>query len=149
MRIGVQIAQSFGVRVHLHGIEPSRGSQSAQLMNEADTTAEWGIATMKKMLSQRAAAAPAAAPALAAVGLALPSTGNAELDQHVDSFFALLNATDITGVKAYWAAQNHGIPREIDGKLLATARDELGRDLSEPEKRSARSRLSTAVKVAP
>ena len=28
LRIGVQIAQSFGVRVHLIRIEPTRGSQS-------------------------------------------------------------------------------------------------------------------------
>jgi uncharacterized LabA/DUF88 family protein len=32
IRIGVQIAQSFGVRVHLIGIIPSRGSQSIQLL---------------------------------------------------------------------------------------------------------------------
>jgi uncharacterized LabA/DUF88 family protein len=37
LRIGVQIAQSFGVRVHLLGVEPSRGSQSLQLRQEADT----------------------------------------------------------------------------------------------------------------
>jgi hypothetical protein len=71
------------------------------------------------------------------------------LDQHVDTFFANLNAADIAGIKAYWSARNHGIPREFDGKLLATARAELDRALSEPEKRSARSRLSAAIKVAP
>lgn len=31
VRIGVQLAQSFGVRVHLLGVEPCRGSQSVQL----------------------------------------------------------------------------------------------------------------------
>jgi uncharacterized LabA/DUF88 family protein len=40
IRIGVQIAQSFGVRVHLVGIIPSRGSQSIQLLQESDTTTE-------------------------------------------------------------------------------------------------------------
>lgn len=149
IRIGVQIAQSLGVRVHLLGIEPSRGSQSAQLIDEADTTDEWDAATMQKMLSRRVPAAPAAAPALAAVADDLPSTGNAQLDIHVDGFFTTLNATDIAGIKAYWAARNPGIPREFDGKLLATARAELGHDLSENEKRSARSRLTVSVKAAP
>lgn len=44
LRIGVQIAQSFGVRVHLIGIEPSSGSQSISLLQEADTTTEWSKA---------------------------------------------------------------------------------------------------------
>ena len=41
VRIGVQIAQSFGVRVHLIGIAPARENQSLALMQEADTVAEW------------------------------------------------------------------------------------------------------------
>ena len=42
VRIGVQIAQSFGVRTHLIGIEPSRGNQSDLLREEADTNSEPG-----------------------------------------------------------------------------------------------------------
>ena len=41
IRIGVQIAQTFGVRIHLLGIKPARGSQSLELMQEADTCHEW------------------------------------------------------------------------------------------------------------
>lgn len=41
VRIGVQIAPSFGVRVHLVGIAPSRGNQSRALRQEADTKLEW------------------------------------------------------------------------------------------------------------
>jgi uncharacterized LabA/DUF88 family protein len=41
LRVGVQQAQEFGVRVHLVGIKPSRGSQSLFLLQEADTTHEW------------------------------------------------------------------------------------------------------------
>ncbi len=39
--IGVQIAQTFGVRVHLLGIKPAKGSQSDSLRMEADTCHEW------------------------------------------------------------------------------------------------------------
>jgi len=42
IRVGVQQAQEYGVRVHLLGISPCRGSQSQFLMQEADTTHEWG-----------------------------------------------------------------------------------------------------------
>ena len=41
VRVGVQIAQSFGVRVHLIGVAPVHRNQSRALMQEADTTAEW------------------------------------------------------------------------------------------------------------
>ena len=41
VRIGVQIAQNYGVRVHLLGIAPSRANQSIQLVHEADTSQEW------------------------------------------------------------------------------------------------------------
>jgi NYN domain len=63
IRIGVQIAQSFGVRVHLVGIAPSRGSQSVQLLRESDTTTEWDAATVSKFLSIKAPAAAALAVA--------------------------------------------------------------------------------------
>ena len=53
LRIGVQIAQSFGVRVHLIGIEPSRGNQSDLLMQEADTTTEWSRNDIQGILSLR------------------------------------------------------------------------------------------------
>ena len=40
LRVGVQIVQSLGVRVHLIGIVPSRGNQSDLLLEEADTITE-------------------------------------------------------------------------------------------------------------
>lgn len=148
VRIAVQIAQSFGVRVHLAGIVPSRGSQSRQLIDEADTTFEWNKATMATMITMRAAApAPVSTPASATVSL--PTTANVALDSHVDIFFTTLNATDIAGIKAYWTTGQTGIPREFDGKLLATARTALGRSLSESEKRSSRTRLSVAIRAIP
>ena len=46
IKIGVQVAQTFGVRIHLLGIKPARGSQSDNLMMEADTCHEWDEATI-------------------------------------------------------------------------------------------------------
>jgi hypothetical protein len=67
VRVGVQIAQSYGVRIHLLGIAPSRGSQSKALLQEADTTSEWNAATVGKFLSLRTVpgATPGATPTLA------------------------------------------------------------------------------------
>ena len=51
VRIGVEIAQGFGVRVHLIGIEPTRGNQSRTLKQEADTTLEWGKGEVAEILT--------------------------------------------------------------------------------------------------
>lgn len=53
LRVGVQQAQEFGVRVHLLGIKPARGSQSLFLMQEADTHHEWGAPELAAFLSVR------------------------------------------------------------------------------------------------
>jgi uncharacterized LabA/DUF88 family protein len=51
IRVGVQQAQEFGVRVHLLGITPCRGSQSLFLLQEADTTHEWSKKDISAFLS--------------------------------------------------------------------------------------------------
>ncbi len=51
LRVGVQQAQEFGVKVHLLGIKPCRGSQSQFLLQEADTTHEWTETDVAKFLS--------------------------------------------------------------------------------------------------
>lgn len=51
LRVGVQQAQEFGVRVHLLGIKPSRGSQSLFLLQEADSTHEWGDSIVGRFLT--------------------------------------------------------------------------------------------------
>jgi NYN domain len=165
IRIGVQIAQSFGVRVHLVGIAPSRGSQSMQLLRESDTTTEWDAATVSKFLSIRAPAATAAAAALSVatipilgtvpvpplaaspVSSALPATVTAALDPIIRAMVATLDSSDITALKTLWLT-SRSVPREFDGKLLARSRAELGRDLAPDEKRHVRSRFTTLVQAA-
>ncbi len=51
IRVGVQQAQAYGIRVHLLGIKPSRGSQSAFLREEADCVDEWTSAELAPFLS--------------------------------------------------------------------------------------------------
>jgi len=59
VRVGVQIAQNYGVRVNLIGIYPARGFQSPQLLQEADTTTEWGPEKIGQFLSVRCELQPA------------------------------------------------------------------------------------------
>lgn len=51
LRIGVQIAQTFGVQTHLLGIKPARGSQSPDLIQESDTHHEWDEAAVGRIMS--------------------------------------------------------------------------------------------------
>jgi hypothetical protein len=164
IRIGVQIAQSFGVRVHLLGIVPSRGSQSIQLLQESDTTTEWDRATVNKFLSIKApvtatfgtAVGATVAPAVqtaAAVANATASTSGptnsllplqpptaGQLDKVAADLFSTLDSADVTALHTYLESQ-HGIPREFDGKLLARGRDAVGRDLDSQEKKYIRAKF--------
>jgi hypothetical protein len=158
IRIGVQIAQSFGVRVHLIGIAPSRGSQSLQLLRESDTTTEWDATAVSKFLSIKPPMTTAIDPALA--GLVNPaatvpqtatSTASAPSSETMavlavvaNSVVVSLDSSDIAALKTFWLT-SRGIPHEIDGKLLARSRVQLGRSLDTAEKRYARSKFIAIV----
>jgi uncharacterized LabA/DUF88 family protein len=150
VRIGVQIAQQFGVRIHLVGIVPLRGSQSRALQQESDTTREWDVPTVAKFLTITANLAPPPAaknpavvknpdPALALTE-ALYQGVVADLLQTVDAKAVL----DLT---ALWESGTFGIPPEYDGKLLAKGREAAGRELTLEERKHLRARFKDAVKA--
>lgn len=145
VRIGVQIAQSFGVRMHLIGITPSRGSQSKQLLQESDTTTEWDKSTVEKFLSVRSPPVAVAAPPVSSAGSPVAAAKNADLDDLTLQLVASLNDVDIKGVQAYWETQR-GVPPEFDGKLLAQGRAKIGRDLDTFEKRQMRTKFNESVR---
>ena len=169
VRIGVQMAQNCGVRVHLLGIAPMRGSQSKQLLQEADTTTEWDKKTITKFLSLRpvmplspavavAAAQQPAAKDLPPMVAATKPAASAKvvaptqaaapnpLEAVVTELVATLTEGDIASIDTYWKGQR-GVPLEFDGKLLARGRVALGRDLDTSEKRRVRVLFTAAVRA--
>ena len=52
LRVGVQLAQEYGVRVHLLGIKPARGSQSLFLLQEADAIYQWESSDLSNFLTR-------------------------------------------------------------------------------------------------
>ncbi|MBK6728860.1 MAG: NYN domain-containing protein [Xanthomonadales bacterium] len=134
LRVGVQQAQEFGVRVHLVGIRPARGSQSTFLLQEADTKVEWDGAQLGAFLSrrERVDASIVVAPVVATTGLLAEVEFGALLDELTESELQAL----ITEFE-----QLRGVPRTIDARLLTIARAQLGRDLEQSEKRLLRERL--------
>jgi uncharacterized LabA/DUF88 family protein len=137
LRIAVQIAQTFGVRVHLVTLEPSRVSLSALLRQEADTVSEIPKADVAKFM--QIVTVPAIPVALTTVpaGAAAPMTPASAIQRAIDSILGPLSPEDAQKLKLTFDASNT-IPTQYDRRLLGTARSFLGRDLSGDERRTMR-----------
>jgi hypothetical protein len=132
VRVGVQIAQNYGVRIHLLGIKPSRGSQSKALLQEADTTSEWDRSTVEKFLSLRSVPAPViATPTVVAkppagvhpVAPAAPAapTEAEQLQAVAKDLADNLVEGDIKSLISHWATQK-GLPLANQPKRAAARR---------------------------
>ena len=115
-RIGVQIAQSFGVRVHLIGIATSSKNQSPALMRESDTTVKWEKTKTETFLAQR-------------------SDSRDILTECVDKF------VDEHSEELAKLQPDSQIPRQLDRELLKICWSRLDRRLDEPEKRYIRAEI--------
>ena len=144
VRVGVQIAQSFGVRVHLIGIEPSRGNQSRLLRQEVDTKTEWSRDDVARVLSLKpgfdiAIGVPADA---GAAELSVPTSRT--LDQAVETFITTLTEDELVNLTE--TDLTTSIPREYDGRLLRNGGGMLGRRLEYPETRYLRDKFKEAIR---
>lgn len=140
LRVGVQQAQEHGVRVHLIGIRPARGSQSSFLLQEADTKVEWDSSLLNRFLSRREAreAEHAAVAEVASVQ---------SISQiRFDVLFAEMSRAEVAAIITDFDAKR-GIPKAVDAKLLALSRAALKRDLTQDEKRQVREQLASQARA--
>ena len=159
VRVAVQIAQSFGVRVHLVGLEPSRVSQSPSLRQEADTVHEIAKADVSRFLKVLTPASPKVTVDIAASVSKvrpLPSTGLGAskggmgktlgdiLGEAIQQTLASISPENIPRLGAALAASD-AVPMEHDRRLLGTCRTLLGRDLTGDERREMRSAFRSKV----
>ena len=149
LRVGVQHAQEFGVRVHLLGIQPSRGSQSLFLLQEADTTHEWGRETINRFLQCKPQELSIEAP-LVNVPEAQAPSATAEtrnlLDTVAEGVSSAVKASELLSLVETFK-KRHRLPRDIDRQLLAGGRLSLGRDLSPPERQRVRAHFIEACRT--
>lgn len=146
LRVGVQQAQEYGVRVHLVGLKPSRGTQSVFLLQEADTTHEWDETNLCEFLAIRET------ECVSTVSRTRPSAGtkgsaeSAEQTEkpQVDPLLQVamqiadeVLATELEGLVAS-VKSTRQIPMGIDGRLLARGRAALGHDLDAAQKKHVR-----------
>ncbi len=152
LRVGVQQAQEFGVRVHLAGIKPSQGSQSIFLLQEADTTYEMNETEVGSFLSLKTAPSDLTSEvsrviAAGATSAAPPQGPAADAPPSIEPFDGV--ATDLASslqlseipTLISLVETTRQMPREVDARLLAGARRIIGRDLDPREKKSIRGLL--------
>ena len=137
VRIGVEIAQGFGVRIHLLGIVPSRGSQSKQLLFEADTTVEWSKDTVSKFLEVTLVSQSDFDDGTLGQDSDTESGGRSVLANMVVRFVGGLDEDQLSKLTEHWS-QTLDVPPEYDRRLLAKGRAAIGRNLDSEEKRFLR-----------
>ncbi len=135
LRLAVNEAQSWGVRVHLLGLHPSRNNQSPVLRQAADTRTEWTVAEVSRFM---ALANPPASGNGAGASVTEAEAGVAEADLApflgvVRESLAALNPDQVrTALTEY--ANFQRLPVELDRPLLGRAKLVLGRLLSDAER---------------
>lgn len=143
LRIGVQIAQSLGVRVHLIGIEPSRSNQSNALQEEADTLTEWVRKDLEEILSVRRESG------VEAEAIPPVDTTNADENEGLESIFTTvaeevissIGKENLAKVATDLAQSKWAIPYAFDRVLLGRCKELAGRDLEAEEKRQLRAKF--------
>lgn len=153
LRVGVQQAQEFGVRVHLVGIKPARGSQSLFLLQEADTTHEWteteiaGFLSCKPRIvnpSDTAVPAPSGPPPAAVLSAVMP---RGSLEVVAARVAGTLEPSERQAVIDTFESRKQ-LPADVDRKLLTGGRSALRRDLIPAEKKQIREAFVQACRPA-
>ncbi|WP_375394184.1 NYN domain-containing protein [uncultured Sphingomonas sp.] len=143
IRVGLQVAQTYGVRVQLVGVKPALGSQSPDLVAEADTHLELDevkvgplitIAAVQRAAVERHDDVQPGGFAAVADRLAIELIGGLG-----DQRLALL---------AYADANRGALPSDFDRPALAKLRDRLGRDVGTDERKTFRTLLRNGLKQA-
>lgn len=141
IRIGVQIAQTFGVQVHLLGIKPARGSQSPDLIQEADTHHEFDELVIGGLMKLKSDATSPAQELTTTTSGNAQSTGSDTTDQAIEETLAALEPTTLASALKAFKAGTGNIPAELDRPALGRLKSLQGGDLSQEERRAYRERF--------
>lgn len=149
LRVGVQQAQEYGIRVHLLGIKPARGSQSVFLLQEADATHQWETSDLEAFMACNRPVDPDSQSNETKDPL-LPGPAEAAADD-----LALLDdvarqvadgvpSTEIATLAA--SIRDTGQrPRDVDAQLLTMSLDRLGARLNAAQKAHVRDAFQRAL----
>lgn len=143
LRVAVQVAQTFGVRVHILAVGDASRNVSTALQMEADsvvaldkTWLEGYISVQSEVASGLQTAARSTSPIVAEPDQPHSLEGVAEAV--ADSILDGLQRHEIEVLRAHFAAGNQTVPPEYDRKLIAMTANRLSRRLEPAELRRAR-----------
>lgn len=163
LRIAVQVAQSFGVRVHILAAGDPRGNVSISLQMEADSVGTLPSAWFAQHLAiNKPAASPAitapAATVTGSSGLTGPaSIGTGAVASTLEDVAAKVcselltaaNTPQLAALKEHFVTSN-SVPPEFDGKLIAKTSAKLGgRKLTSDEMRRVRGVFVRTIRTTP
>lgn len=148
IRVGVQQAQQFGVRVHLLGISPARENQSGFLVQEADSVRELSLAEVRSFLSRVPQTTALVTSAPAAAAPAQPAVAPATtLEAAAQRIAGELNGEEMGAVLK--ESVGGSVPSQLDRRLLVAGSQALGgTPLTPGQKRRLRTAFLDACRTA-
>lgn len=167
LRIAVQVAQTFGVRVHVLAVGDATSNVSLALRMEADSLAVLDVSWLKKHMAVAESGglpAPAKLPTASAGGSraapAVPLGGGGRVSPAASTIGKSLEdaardvSNELLGAASHEALDGLAdhlktdttIPPEFDRKLIAITAKQLGRELDSGEKRKIRGVFVKAVR---
>ena len=145
LRVGVQLAQSFGVRVHLLGVEPTRGNQSYLLLQEADTTREWNKEDVETIMSVKPYVETYLDALTGSLALGLVEGEDEVLDRVASEVVGSIGEEDLAAISVALSRDPRWVPPDSDRLLLLRGSETLSRELTQTEKRYIREKFREAV----
>jgi hypothetical protein len=147
--VGVQTAQTFGVRVHVLGVSPAR-SQSEKLMHEADVCHEWPAGLVAPWVGLKSVPVP--------VPVRAHGLGNGDdpdmrrittISEMLPIVSALAPAVEGRELPIFdnWE-RGQRIAQDVDRELMKTLSAVLGRQLTPQEKPSLRQLFIDALRAS-
>lgn len=143
LRIAVQIAQTYGVRVHVLAVGDPKKNVSAALQMEADSVEILDEQWLREHIAVTPPASVRTTSAPTTISPPLVSNAKAETPfdvaaQGVCDELLKGGAPSEIGLLGHHFATNTSVPPEYDGKLIAKIAGVIGRPLTPDEKRQAR-----------
>ena len=140
IRAGVLVAQNHGVRVHLLSVGPARGSQSPDLVKEADTLTEWqreDVADFLEVVVEDARGGPRGYEAQ-----------DGAIEAEIAATIAAMRAEELQAVVENIVVNPTRIPSELDRTTLGRIKASIGRELDDEERKRYRQMFASALRAA-
>ena len=139
LRVAVQVAQTFGVRVHVLAVGESSRNVSAALQMEADSVASLDKAWLEAHISIQEETVISVVTSTLVVPKRDQGQSLEEVAESIaDSILEGLERHEVNALRDHFAAGNQTVPPEYDRKLIAMTARGLSRRLEPTEMRRVR-----------